>query len=114
MSCLVLWAFVQGKSMEFSDATVQAVWQKARVMPERNPDVWRRDQCGAWLHREQYENDKSEYGWKILKVVAGVGNEVDQLQPFHCGNAFDIANGKAQCRVTADRAGLAPRLPRIR
>jgi hypothetical protein len=72
MSCLVLWAFVQGKSMEFSDATVQAVWQKARVMPERNPDVWRRDQCGAWLHREQYENDKSEYGWKILKVVAAM------------------------------------------
>ena len=94
--------------MKFSDATVQAVWRKARVMPERNADVWRRDQCGAWLHREQYNNDKSEYGWKILKVAAGGGNYISRLQPFHCGNTFDIANGKAQCHVTADRAGLAP------
>ena len=77
-------------------------------MPNRNSDVWRQDRCGAWLHREQYKNDKSEYGWKILKVAAGGGDDIDRLQPFHCGNSFDIANAKAQCHVTADRAGLAP------
>lgn len=94
--------------MEYSSAAVQAVWDKARVMSNRNSDVWRRDQCGAWLHREQYNNHKSDYGWKILKVAAGGRNEVEHLHPFHCNNAFDIANGKPQCRVTADRAGLAP------
>jgi len=94
--------------MKFNDKTVQAVWDKGRAMPDRNPDEWRRDQCGAWLHREQYKNEKSEYGWKILKVVASGGNEVDHLQPFHWNNAFDIANHKPQCRVTADRAGLTP------
>ena len=94
--------------MDYSETIVQAVWEHGRAAPDRDADLWRKDQCGAWLHREQYNNEKSEYGWKILKVVAGAGSDIDQLQPFHCGNAFDIANGRAQCRVTADRAGLAP------
>ncbi|NIO43354.1 MAG: hypothetical protein GTO41_26305 [Burkholderiales bacterium] len=94
--------------MGLSDVIVQAVWEKARVMPEWDPGQWRRDQCGAWLHRKQYNNEQSEYGWKILKVVAGGGTEVGRLQAFHYGNSYDIANGRAQCRVTADRTGLAP------
>lgn len=94
--------------MDFDEKMVQAVWEQARAMQDRNPDLWRRDQCGAWIHREQYNNGKSEYGWKILKVVAGESVTVDRLQAFHWSNGFDIANGKAQCRVTADRAGLAP------
>jgi hypothetical protein len=98
----------QENDMDFNDEMVQAVWEQARAMPDRDADVWRKDQCGAWLQREQYENDRSEYGWRILKVVAGRGSGVDQLQAFHCGNGFDIASGKAQCHVTADRAGLAP------
>jgi hypothetical protein len=94
--------------MPLDESLVQSVWEKGRAMPGRDPMEWRRDQCGAWLHREQYENEDSEYGWRILTVVAGGGKDVDDLQPFHCGNTFDLANGRPQCRVTADRAGLAP------
>jgi hypothetical protein len=87
---------------------VQAVWEKARVMPDRDPTEWRQDQCGAWLHRYQYDNGESEYGWKIESTAAGGGEELENLQPFHHGNGFDIANGKARCGVSADRAGLVP------
>ena len=94
--------------MKFNEKTIQAVWDKGRAMPDRNADEWRQDQCGAWLHRQQYQNEQSEYGWKILNVAAGGGDDLEHLRPFHYKNTFDIANGKEQCRITADRAGLMP------
>lgn len=94
--------------MAFSDDLIQAVWEKARQMPDRDMTVWRRDQCGAWLHREQYNNPDSEYGWKIENITPGGPNILDNLQAFHWQNSFDIANGKPHCRVKADRAGLSP------
>lgn len=91
--------------MTMDDRLVQTVWEKGRGMPDRDPTEWRQDQCGAWLHRAQYENAGSEYGWKILSIVPGGAEEVGNLQPFHCNNSFDMANGKPQCQVTADRTG---------
>ena len=94
--------------MEYSDELIQAVWEKGRAMPGRNGEEWRQDQCGAWLNRDQYGNDRSEFGWKILNVVPGGAAKADGLQPFHCKNSFDLAIGKAHCRVSADRSGLGP------
>jgi hypothetical protein len=94
--------------MEINDAMIQAVWEKGRGIPDRDQNEWRKDQCGAWLHREQYNNEKSEYGWKILNVVPGGDIELQNLQPFHRKNTFDIANDKPHCRVTADRHDVAP------
>jgi len=93
--------------MAFSDNTIQAVWEKGRGMQDRDPTKWRKDECGAWLRREQYNNAGSEYGWKLVNVTPGGPDVPDNLQPFHWNNAFDIASGKPQCQVTADRAGLS-------
>lgn len=87
---------------------VQAVWEKGRGMPDKDPSEWRQDQCGAWLHRDQLGNEKSEYGWKILKVDPGGADEVENLQIFHCKNSFNIGNHKPSCQITADRTGLNP------
>jgi hypothetical protein len=35
-------------------------------------------------------------------------DSLENLQPFHWNNDFDIANDKPHCRVTADRTGLLP------
>lgn len=94
--------------MTLSDKMIQAVWEKGRGKRDRDPGEWRQDQCGAWLRREQYNNAESEYGWRILNIVPGGGDELENLQLFHWNNGFDIANGKPQCRITADRAGMAP------
>ncbi|MDT8452559.1 MAG: HNH endonuclease [Gammaproteobacteria bacterium] len=94
--------------MIFSDETIQAVWEKARGMPNRNSLEWRQDQCGAWLLRDQYNNSHSDYGWSILIVVPGGGKELENLQPFHWRNSFDIATSKPQCRVKADRNDIDP------
>lgn len=94
--------------MKFSDETIQAVWEKARGMPDRNTLIWRQDQCGAWIQRDQYNNAHSDYGWKILIIVPGSGEKLDDLQPFHWRNSFDIASSAPHCRVKADRADLMP------
>lgn len=93
--------------MTIDENMVQAVWEKGRGMLEQDISEWRKDQCGAWLYRQHY-NTKSEHGWKIVNVKPGSPDHVENLQPFHWENDFDIANNKPRCRVTADRTGLAP------
>lgn len=87
---------------------VQAVWEKARATLDKSDTEWRKDQCGAWLHRQQYNNEHSEFGWKILSIKAGDPNVLENLQPFHLKNSFDIANNQPRCQVTADRTDLSP------
>lgn len=94
--------------MIFNDETIQAVWEKARGMPNRNSLEWRQDQCGAWLLHDQYNNSHSDYGWSILLVAPGGGEDLEDLQPFHWRNSFDITTGKPQCRVKADRTDMEP------
>ena len=94
--------------MQFDNSIIEAVWNKARTIPDQIPSEWRQDQCGAWLQWEKYNNPKAEYGWKILNVTPGIRKEIDDLQAFHWNNDYDIENNKPQCRVSADRTDLAP------
>ena len=91
--------------MEYSDDQVQTVWEQGRATMDRDPGEWRKDQCGAWLQRAQYNTD-AEFGWKIEAVRTGNPAVLGNLQPVHWRNGFDVENGKPLCRVTADRAGL--------
>jgi len=85
---------------------IDAVWQHGRAMPEADPAHWRQDGCGAWMRREQYGHEDAEFGWKLEKVSAGGPDSAENLRPFHHGNGYDVANGRAHCRLTADRANL--------
>jgi hypothetical protein len=92
----------------FGEDMIQAVWEKGRGMPHLDPAEWRSDQCGAWMHREQYGNAGSEFGWKIVNLATGTPRNIEHLQPLQWNNGFDISRGQPHCRVTADRTGLAP------
>ena len=54
----------------FSSETIDKVWQKARGMTEPSAEIWRRDECGAWIKRDQYGHEQSEFGWRIENVLA--------------------------------------------
>jgi len=92
--------------MPFSGTLIQQVWEKARGMTEPSPELWRRDECGAWIRHEHYGNERSGFGWKILNVSAGGPDVLDNLRAFHHANGYDPANGRARCSVTADRTGV--------
>lgn len=51
--------------MSFSEEKVQKVWEKAEPVAGNDPNVWRKDQCGAWIGRKLYGSRESEYGWEV-------------------------------------------------
>ena len=94
--------------MPFDEAVVQSVWEKARIMTERDQTTWRQDQCGAWMRRDHYDNPDSEFGWKILSLAPEATSDIDVMHPFHWENDFDIPAGRPRCQVTSDRSNLKP------
>ena len=94
--------------MEFDDETVQSVWEKGRATNDKDSTEWRKDECGAWIRRDQYGNQVSEFGWKIENVASGTPQTIENLRPFQHENSFDRATGQQHCRITADREGMLP------
>lgn len=41
------------------------VWQKGQVVDGFNPDLYRKDPCGAWIVWDKYGVQDSIYGWEI-------------------------------------------------
>ena len=94
--------------MELNAQQIQQLWEKGRVMPDMDPTEWRQDPCGAWIKRSQYDQAGTDYGWRVIKVVTGKAQSLDDLQPYQWENNFDIANHRPRCRVKADQSGFAP------
>lgn len=73
----------------FNEATVNAVWEKGKIVPGYNAAVLRKDSCGAWIKRVEYGNTNSSYGWEIdhIKPVSQHGsNLLFNLQPLQWEN----------------------------
>lgn len=86
---------------------VQFVWERGRVVPDFDAAEWRQDECGAWLQRSQFNNEASEFGWKILDVVADRNDDPDTLRPFHLLNSYDVEQSRPVSHVRADRRDVA-------
>lgn len=51
--------------MQNLDELKKQVWEKGRVVPNYDPDKYRKDACGAWISWERYGDKHSPYGWQI-------------------------------------------------
>ena len=72
----------------FSEQTIDAVWQKAKVVAGYDPSQWRKDFAGAWIARKAYGLQGS-YGWEIdhMKPVTLRGtDDLSNLYPLHWQN----------------------------
>lgn len=89
--------------MSFSEYTIQKVWEKGNIVPGNDQDVWRKDQCGAWIGRRYYGNRNSQYGWEIDHITPeslGGGDELTNLRPLHWKNNVTRQDGRLMCTVT--------------
>ncbi len=62
-------------------AEVGAVWNKGRVVPNFDQNVWRWDCYGAVMKRSEYGNCNSKFGW-----------EIDHIYPKERGGSEDLSN----------------------
>jgi len=92
--------------MKWSEQLIEGVWQRGRAMPEADASAWRQDACGAWMRRDQFGHEQSEFGWKIENVSSGGPDTLENLRPFHWRNSFDVGNSTTHCKVIADRSGV--------
>lgn len=92
--------------MNFERDRIETAWEHGRTLPEADPAVWRQDACGAWIRRDQFSREQSEFGWKIEDLANGEPGTPPVLRPFHCRNRYDPANRKVHCEIRADRAGV--------
>ena len=70
----------------FDQATIAAVWSKASIDYNYNPNEYRRDYCGALIRFSDYGNTSSSFGWEIDHIwpkSLGGGDEISNLQALH-------------------------------
>ncbi len=90
--------------MSFSDNIIQKIWEKGRVVPNNDPDIWRKDECGAWIGRQHYGDRNSQYGWEIDHIKSeslGGGDELLNLRPLQWKNNASKQDGRLTCPITA-------------
>lgn len=66
----------------FDSSTKQLVWEKGRIVPGVDPNVRRKDACGAWI-------DWAQYG---VTTEGGTGWEIDHIKPLAKGGTDDLPN----------------------
>jgi hypothetical protein len=91
---------------------VERVWTLAQVVPGNDPAIWRKDEFGAWMHRQEYRNRNSEFGWEIADYGyrARLGG-IASLRPMQWQNHVDfLVAARNQAVVSADGLRNARRL----
>lgn len=82
--------------MDLCEELVKKVWRKGRT--PSGTDLWRKDDCGAWMLFRHYGDMGSEYGWVIQDDSPGaMAGDAEFMKPVHWANT-----GCRVCKVTAD------------
>lgn len=84
--------------------TLGAIWAKATAVQGYDPNVYRLDQCGAWIAWRDYGNRDSQNGWEVdhaLPVARGGSDILSNLRPLHWQNNARKSDGSLVCAVYA-------------
>ncbi|MFT4550680.1 MAG: hypothetical protein ACI8XO_003463 [Verrucomicrobiales bacterium] len=96
----------QRSTWEFSGyerEIVTRVWTFATPIDGNDLGTWRKDEFGAWIHRLEYGNRHSEFGWEVCDTSLGRGDGgIVALRPMQWQNYIDQVAAVTQSKITAD------------
>lgn len=88
------------------DPAAEKVWQKAKHAGEKNEaNGFRKDQCEAWIKKQDFGNRKSDYGWEIDHIVPVShkgSDDLSNLRPLHWRNNASRQDNRLVCVVKSD------------
>ena len=85
--------------------TSEDVWNKGESVPNNDPNLYRKDVCGAWIKYNLHGERETEYGWEIDHIKPesdGGSDHISNLRPLHWKNNLGKADGNLKCIVTSD------------
>lgn len=94
----------------WTEEEIQKIWEKAQVCPPNDPNVWRKDLCGAWIKRDLHgaasENEPhTSYKWQVDHIKPdskGGPDTVSNVRPLQWYNNDCRQNNRLKTRVTAE------------
>ncbi len=83
---------------------VERVWGLAQTVPGNDPAVWRKDEFGAWINRQNYRNRHSEFGWEIADFGYRIKRAgLAHLRPMQWQNHVDfLVSSRRHAVMSAD------------
>lgn len=84
--------------------TVEQVWNKGILVEGQDSNLWRKDECGAWIGKIYHGIRDSQYGWEIdhVKPVSNGGkDELSNCRPLQWTNNAEKQDGRLTCSVTS-------------
>jgi len=88
---------------KWSSGVILAVWEKGKIVNNDNPDVYRKDACGAWMQFSEHGNRDAKHGWEIdhiTPVTQGGTGILSNLQPLHWKNNVEKGDStQLKCAV---------------
>ena len=90
--------------MPYSQEIIDLIWEKGKVVKGFNPDVLRKDIYGAWIIKDHFGSQDSEYAWEIdFKVSLSKGGEIKEsnMQPMQWENKTFKDAGQLAAHVTS-------------
>ncbi len=86
---------------KMSEELVEAVWCKGAVIPGKNHNIYRKDMCGATMHRD-LRNRENIYAWEIDHINPNGPTQLYNLRPLQWENNLekgDSPDGSWKCKV---------------
>lgn len=98
--------------MEWTHEQKSAVWNKATKVEGNDPNVFRKDECGAWIKWADHGNRNSQYGWEIDHITPeskGGSDNTNNLCPLQWQNNISKSDWRLVCTVTANGTNNGPK-----
>lgn len=71
-----------GSGMGYTEEQKDEIFSKGHPHGDRDELVWKKDDCGCPIKREDHGNTDSEYGWEIDHKDPSGGDEMKNLRPL--------------------------------